>query len=451
MNHPSQRVLRSFSSIAPLVAVMCAAAAASAQAQPPAANSPPTAPSAATTNSQSFPPQSPAPEPGIESATPTAAAAAPAAPPVDKKWFDKIKLGGFVDAYASVNYNAPKPQSGQNVGRAFDTSNGFALHWVGLNASYDPEPVGGTVSLRFGPGAYLYNGTYDLGMGTAFVKQAFVSWKPGGGIVTVDVGKFDTWIGAEVADSQLNMNYTRSFLFAGQSLFHTGLRVDLAVSEQFDLKVFAVNGWNNTADNNAGKTFGGSLGFVPAKSFSASVNWIGGPEQSDTVTSATGELAAVDGANSRWRHLVDLVLDLHPEGVHAIVNADVGNEAMPPAAGADAKRTTWYGGNLSLGYAFSDLLSAAVRGGYFKDPDGWAMSQIVGVAAAAGHDSDWIDGTVTLAVSPTPNLMIKLDGRVDHANIDQVEGVFPKSLTATPNTPTKTLVTTTLGVVATTN
>ena len=87
---------------------------------------------------------------------PAAAPAPPAAPPAPK-WYDKIKVDGFVDTYASANFNFPKPQTGINGLRAFDVTNGAALHWAGLNASFAPEPVGATIALRFGPGANIYN------------------------------------------------------------------------------------------------------------------------------------------------------------------------------------------------------------------------------------------------------------------------------------------------------
>src|SRR6185369_4360765 len=114
------------------------------------------------------------------------------------KWYDAVELSAFVDAYASVNYNFPKPASGNNLYRAYDTTNGFALSWVGADISYAPDPVGGTLSLRFGPTATAYAGAIDSGSGLEYVKQAFVSWKPVDEL-TVDFGKFDTPFGGEVA------------------------------------------------------------------------------------------------------------------------------------------------------------------------------------------------------------------------------------------------------------
>ncbi len=75
--------------------------------------------------------------------------------------------------------------------------------------------MGGTLALRFGPSAKRYNSSClaqkcDAAYGLENVKQAFASWRPGGDSspVTLDFGKFDTIYGAEVAESQDNINYT---------------------------------------------------------------------------------------------------------------------------------------------------------------------------------------------------------------------------------------------------
>jgi len=106
---------------------------------------------AATVSAQGAPPPAP---PAPPAPPPPAAAPAPPPPPPAApaaKWYEKAKIEGFVDAYFNLNWNFPKPQTGTDLGRAFDVTNGFAVNWVGLNASYAPDPVGGTVSLRFGP------------------------------------------------------------------------------------------------------------------------------------------------------------------------------------------------------------------------------------------------------------------------------------------------------------
>ncbi len=396
--------------------------------------------SASAVMAQGAPP--PPPPPAAEPAPPPPAAA-PAA-----KWYDKAKVEGFVDTYFNLNFNFPRPQTGTNLGRAFDVSNGFAMHWAGLNVSYPADPVGGTVGLRFGPGASIYNGGVDNANGLTNVKQAFVSWKPGGGQVQLDLGKFDTWIGAEVADTQYNMTYTRSTLFNFQPLFHTGLRLDYAASEQLDLKLFVVNGWNNSVDNNSGKTFGASVGITPTKTMAFYLNWIGGPEQNDSLpANAMGVVRPVPDANSRWRHLIDLVADMHFDKARVLINADYGTEKL-----SDTVTAKFFGANATLGYTVSDMFALAVRGGYISDSDG----NIAAVwNAPTGSKVSEFDGTLTLAATPTPNLIIKLEPRIDSVSSDApgFNGGFPKSNDPAPAAVSlsKTMFTTMLGVVVTTN
>jgi hypothetical protein len=57
------------------------------------------------------------------------------------------------------------------------------------------------------------------------------------------------------------------------------------------------------------------------------------------------------------------------------------------------------------------------------------------------RNTEVIDGTLTLAASPTPNLILKLDNRLDGAN----QPFFQKGIGET----SKTQLTTTLGVIGT--
>ncbi|HEX6767474.1 MAG TPA: hypothetical protein VF103_18375, partial [Polyangiaceae bacterium] len=102
----------------------------------------------------------PAPAPAPEADRPALAPLAepvlrPVPPDVDDiAWWESIEFRAFVDAYLNVNYNFPKPESPSNqVTHAYDPYNGFSLAWAGVDATYPAEPVGGTLSLRFGPSA----------------------------------------------------------------------------------------------------------------------------------------------------------------------------------------------------------------------------------------------------------------------------------------------------------
>jgi hypothetical protein len=383
----------------------------------------------------------------------------PEPPPPVEPWYEALEFGAFADTYFSFNTNVPKPQEGRNLLRAYDSTNGFALSWVGADVSYDPQPVGGTISLRFGPTAQTYanscfsNETRCDGdvEGLAFVKQAFASWQPVPGL-TLDLGKFDTIYGAEVAESQDNLNYSRGAVYwLAQPLFHTGLRTNVRLMPELDLNLLVVNGWNNSIDNNIGKSLGAQAIAQPVPQLSIALGWLGGPEQDDAVTipcpddsaysPVTGSCFPVPGipasdyivdrggANNpeAWRHLADLVVAWKPSGAFSLVfNGDFGVEGvrtLTPAGDTTVDSMSYFGAMLASRYALTEVWALAARAEYFSDPDGYAT----------GYDElKLVTGTLTIEASPTPNLQLRLEGRGDFAvdaNVDAAEGeeadIFP--------------------------
>jgi hypothetical protein len=426
----------------------------------------PAAPTEATPASEAAPAPPPAPPADAPAEAPAAepAAAAPDAAPAAKPWYESIKFNAFVDGYAALNYNFPKPQSGKNAFRAYDANNGFSLAWAGLNASYDPDPVGGTISLRFGPSTTIYSGADNDSVGLKYLKQAFASWKPVSAL-QLDFGKFDTIYGAEVAESHLNQNYTRGVLYwLAQPLFHTGLRATYTVNEQVALKAMVVNGWNHTIDNNAGKSYGLQLALTPADGLAAYIGWIGGPEQDDTIhcdagtaiDATTGQCAAstdpaatggdVDrgGANDpkAWKHLVDLVVTYAVnDSVGLVFNADYGTEGLRSATSDEVTHVKWYGAMLGARYQIDPVWGVGVRGEYYMDKDGYTTATGIKDLALA-------TGTLTIEAKPTANLILRLDTRGDFAVGGDTKEIFPKK---THDDPVKSQITSTLGVVVTTN
>ena len=406
---------------------------------------------------------------------------APEPPPAQGKWYDAITFSAFADAYFSLNYNFPKPQTTRgraaNTFRAYDVTNGFAISWVGLNASVDPDPVGGAINLRFGPSAEIYNGCVlanpptspcDNESGLEFVKQAYASWRPGGseGMLTLDFGKFDTIVGAEVADSQFNQNYTRGVVYwLAQPLWHTGLRATIQATDAIALKALVVNGWNRSIDNNVGKTFGLQLAATPSDQLALYVGWIGGPEQDDNtvvtcaagetydpaaggciaVTGGTGGDFDVDrgGANDfdAWKHLADLVVTYAASDAFSLVfNADYGTEGVRDAISGDTESKSYYGVMLGGRYALDDVWALALRGEYYGDPDG--------LTTGAGEDISLATATLTIEAKPTQNLILRLDTRGDFAlDGTPTKEIFAEELRDTSSSQ----ITSTLGVVVTTN
>lgn len=399
----------------------------------------------------------------------------PEPPPPTEPWYEAVQLRAFADTYASANWSFPKPPSYQPPTRYYDGPQGFGLAWVGLDAAFAPEPVGGMLSLRFGPSAALHAGA-DRDTALENVKQAFVAWKPGSG-VTLELGKFDTFVGAEVPESQDNFNYTRGLLHSfAQPRFHTGLRASVELVPELTLTTMVANGADRSIDNNVGKTFGLGLSVNPSDSFAASLGWIGGPEQADsTVTPTCAANTAYDpsagtcvaspgapeqayvvdrgGANDfdAWRHVIDLTLTLQPmETLALALNADYGLEGVRPddtGIEAEPEVQKWYGAALLARMQLSETWAVAVRGEYLADEKGRALSYKL-PSGELLSDSQLASATLTVEAKPTENLILRLENRGDFVlKAEPDKEIFREKV----RDGSSTLFTTTLGVVVTTN
>ena len=368
-------------------------------------------------------------------------------------------MSAFADAYYSINFNFAHPQGGTNAAvgvpggngeRAYDFNNGFSLHWAGVDAVYTYGNVGGTVSLRFGPSTVGYNAN-DIPGGAQFVKQAFATWKPLGadGNLTLDLGKYDQPYGSEVADSQLNINYTRTFLYwLGQPLHFTGLRVDYAVIPEFDIKFFLANGWNRVVANNS---FGGvgiqNFGTQimvkpdPANPTMFMLGYMVGAEQNDVTVPVAGPPAvpaAYDSdAKTRLRHFVDFIADINwIPSLRFLANADYGTEKLAAGTAIGTNTAKWYGANLVISVKASDKFFIAPRGEIYVD-DHFTFPGLA-------NKVTFTDATLTAGYTPSPNFVLKLDLRADHAD----QPIFPSK---NIDDSKYSQYTATLGVVATTN
>jgi len=349
-----------------------------------------------------------------------------------------------VDVYGAINWNQPKPQYGIPL-REFDQAQGFAVNWIGLNGSYSADPIGGTISLRFGPAANIYNaaagsGTSDNTFGMQNVRQAYATVKPADKW-TLDAGKFDQPFGSEVPDSQLNMEYTRSLLFTlNQPLFFTGLRLDYAPIDMIDVKLIAANGWNNTIDNNRGKTFAAQLMVKAADQAIFYIGYAGGPEQTDSPAIAPAPMGSTTaGADSRWRNLIDFVADINPtKELRFLVNGDYDNEEFQ--LGPSDFTESWYGANLAIRYIVADPFQITLRGEYVHDSHGLAVT---GGGSDASPALNLESATLTLSDVIASHFTLMLDNRLDFSDT----AMFPS---ATAGALQKSQFTTTLGVIVAT-
>lgn len=282
---------------------------------------------------------------------------------------DDIKklLGMSIYFQGGYTYNFKDPSSGENELRVFDhKANSFTLDLAQLVFVKDAPTGGIGYKLKLSAGEtakFIHSAGLGIKSGQdpkdsdAFdLTEAYIDYlAPIGKGLKLRFGKFVTMHGAEVIEAKDNMNYSRSLLFNFAIPFtHTGFMAGYAFSDQVSANVYLVNGWDNTDDNNNGKTGGLTLAYNPMDQIGLTFNLMYGPEK--------------DNNNHDQRFLFDWVGTFKPvKNTTVVLNADYGSEQHSAADGSTAK---WYGIAGYVKYDFSDLFSATLRAEYFDDKDG---------------------------------------------------------------------------------
>jgi hypothetical protein len=315
--------------------------------------------------------------------------AKPAAPAISVDDLKKA-LGLSIYLQAGYTYNSDAGSIGseqeQNDMRLFDhNANSFTLDLAQIVFQKDPALGNVGFKLKFSagetakwihsrglsgaaPSSTLPGANSWAGEGTdSFdVTEAYVSYNAAVGKgLRFDLGKFVTFFGAEVIEAIDNPNYSRSFLFNYAIPFtHTGLKASYAFSDALNAALYIVNGWDNSTDNNRGKSYGMSVTYTPVELFSLTVNGMTGPEQDEQGPNAP----TVGSSSSNMRNLLDIVATIKPvKPLSIILNTDNAREEnIAPGGGA----ASWSGVAGIVKYDFSDKYSLAVRGETFGDNEG---------------------------------------------------------------------------------
>jgi hypothetical protein len=293
--------------------------------------------------------------------------AAPADNPV-LTFFKNTELSGFVDAYYTYNFNRPAKACATVGGVAvfnclhnFDVAhNAFSLNLaeVALEKKPTKDSRGGfRVDLDYGPTAAMV-AAFDPG-GTAIyqnIQQAYASYlaPTSKGSLQIDFGKFVTHNGAEVIETKDNWNYSRGLLFSWAiPYYHSGVRATYSPTDKVSVMGEVTNGWNNVAENNTGKTVGAEVLYKPTSKAAITLNYTGGPEQTDD--------------NADWRHLLDAVVSytVSPK-VSVLLNYDVAKDTVSGAS------VMWQGVAAYLKYTPNAWFAFVPRYEYFKDRDGFS-------------------------------------------------------------------------------
>ncbi len=298
----------------------------------------------------------------------------------------KIIISGSADLYYSKNFAIPANRI--NKFRTFDISeNQFNLNLAEAVIQKQASPIGFRLDLDFGPTTNLVH-TIDgiVDQSWKYLQQAIITVVlPIGKGLTVSAGKFVTHMGAEVIESQSNINYSRSLLFTHAiPYFHVGVCASYPLLNNLSFTGYLFNGWNRIEDNNRGKTLGATLSWSPMDNLTVIQNWIGGVEGTNT---------------NNQRHVLDTILNYTvSDNLSVSLNADYGFERL-----VTDELAIWKGIALYGKYNFDKTSALALRGEVYSDPSG----------LTTGVVQDLREITFTYEYKFLSNLLVRLEYRRD--------------------------------------
>ncbi|WP_347156936.1 porin [Pontibacter chitinilyticus] len=317
----------------------------------------------------------------------------------------ELGISGYVDTY--YQYNLNRPESATNRGRVFDLKhNTFYLGLVQTKFTYNYGKAHVVADLIFGPNADLA----DFGNEGAakMIKQAYIAYDLSDKL-TFTIGQYGTHIGYELVDAPLNFNYSLSYLFGNGPFYHTGAKLDYALSPHLGLMLGVVNGWDSLTDFNKEKSVTAQVHVVPASGFDVYVNWIGGDENNTLSNFGT--------ADGSYTSLFDLtttyqVNDAFKVGLNAAYGAFSSGTSEVIPSDPWSSDADWQGAALYLNYDATATFGIGLRGEYFSDPDGIRYFGPIQATAFT------LTGNVKLA---DDHLLIKPEVRVDFTQDDFFE------------------------------
>jgi Putative beta-barrel porin-2, OmpL-like. bbp2 len=258
------------------------------------------------------------------------------------------------------------------------------------------SPIGFRLDFAYGTTSDLIQ-SGEPGKSIDYLEQAYVTAViPLGKGITVNAGKMSTHMGAEVIESNANMNYSRSFLFAyAVPYYHVGICASYPALENLTLTGYLYNGWNISQEINGSKTLGAELNWSPSGNLTFILNWIGGAEEPDSVS-------------TNRRDVYEAIVNYSPtSSLTFSLNGDYGSERL-----SSLSLALWKGAALICRYSFNDVSALAVRAEVYSDPLGFTT----------GTSQDLKEITVTYEHKLLSALLMRLEYRSDWSTASVFNG-----------------------------
>lgn len=348
----------------------------------------------------------------------------------EKKDEGEFSVSGYLDTYYFTNFNKPasRDNMGQSgVGRGFDRRvDQFSLGMVQTVFKYTNSKSEVVADLAYGPSAQYGNygnvpnmsPAYGYAVGndtwsSVIIKQAYFKYNATDKLSFI-AGQFGTHIGYEYIDAPLNFFYSINHTFnSGIPFYHTGVKATYAFSDKVSLMLGGVNGFDYVYDNNRSKGIISQLSLTPVEGLSVYLNFINSNESNADAQGKTpaGRFTVYD-LNGAYQ-----LSDKFTLGYWFMYGSQKGTLGAPgtfvPADGNVDVVKHWYGANIYLMYAFSDVFSLGFRGEYFNNESGARGLRNVdssGAAVGASAETFTLTGSFTLADG---HLLLKPEFRAD--------------------------------------
>ncbi len=274
-----------------------------------------------------------------------------------------FSVSGSIDTYYRSNREAP--------GTSFANLPGFALGMANIILSYEGEKHGFVADFVYGPrGEDAVFGSQGNGS-SSIINQLYAYYNVSDNF-TLTLGNFNTFLGYEVIAPAANFNYSTSYMFSTGPFSHTGLKADIALSDDISLMAAIMNVTDETESAETDETyFGLQLGL-----YGQYINLLSGDNY--TQFDYTG------GFNFSEKFYL---------GINATTTSLEGDAGFSGVA-------------LYPQLALSDSFSVGLRGELFSTSDG-----------TAADDLDLNAFTITGSFS-SGNLIIKPEFRIDTASAE---------------------------------
>lgn len=173
-----------------------------------------------------------------------------------------FSIAGSIDTYYRSSEYAP--------GTSFGDLPGFALGMANIVVSYEGEKSGFVADLVFGPRGT--DAVFNSSGSSNIVNQLYAYYNLSESF-TLTLGNFNTFLGYEVISPVANFNYTTSYMFSYGPFSHTGIKADLAVSDDISIMLGVLNSTDMTESQPLGEDYmiGVQLGL-----FGQYINYLGG-------------------------------------------------------------------------------------------------------------------------------------------------------------------------------